>query len=85
MCTLTAISMHKLSANLIDTLQISRFEGIPIRGPEDNASLELLKSHLKGGTSKRKGTLQNYISRAQTESNPSTYTSKGERCGSRER
>ncbi|KAF7360895.1 hypothetical protein MSAN_01119200 [Mycena sanguinolenta] len=49
---------------------ISRFEAITNRGPEDNASLELLKSHLKGGTSERKGTLQNYISQVQTESNP---------------
>ncbi|KAJ6470978.1 hypothetical protein C8R45DRAFT_908494 [Mycena sanguinolenta] len=52
---------------------ITRFEAMPNRGPEDSASLELLRSHLKGGTSERKGTLQNYISRLQTESNPSYY------------
>ncbi|KAF7347283.1 hypothetical protein MVEN_01483500 [Mycena venus] len=56
-------------ATLVQDL-ITRFEAIPNRGPEDEASLELLKSHLKGGTSERKGTLQNYISRVQSETNP---------------
>ncbi|KAJ7479156.1 hypothetical protein FB451DRAFT_1172268 [Mycena latifolia] len=56
-------------ATLIQDL-ISRLEAIPNRGPEDADSLALLKSYLKGGTSERKGTLQNYISMVQTKSNP---------------
>ncbi|KAJ7603249.1 hypothetical protein DFH06DRAFT_1114701 [Mycena polygramma] len=56
-------------ATLIQDL-ISRLEEIPDPGPEDQDSLALLKSYLKGGTSERKGTLQNYISRVQTASNP---------------
>jgi hypothetical protein len=50
--------------------QISRLESIENPGPEDRDSLNVLKSYLKGGTSERKGTLQNYISRVQTERNP---------------
>ncbi|KAJ7715449.1 hypothetical protein B0H16DRAFT_1477341 [Mycena metata] len=49
---------------------ISRLEEIENPAPEDVASLAVLKSYLKGGTSERKGTLQNYICRVQTESNP---------------
>ncbi|KAJ7654607.1 hypothetical protein DFH06DRAFT_1092852 [Mycena polygramma] len=56
-------------ATLIQDL-ISRLEEIPKPGPEDRDSVALLKSHLKGGTSERKGTLQNYISQVQTASNP---------------
>ncbi|KAJ6530158.1 hypothetical protein B0H19DRAFT_1273823 [Mycena capillaripes] len=56
-------------ATLIQDL-ITRLEKISDPGPEDKDSLALLKSYLKGGTSERKGTLQNYISRVQTQSNP---------------
>ncbi|KAJ7434622.1 hypothetical protein FB451DRAFT_1063278 [Mycena latifolia] len=49
---------------------ISRLESIKNPTPEDLDSLTLLKSYLKGGTSERKGTLQNYIARVETENNP---------------
>ncbi|KAF8143628.1 hypothetical protein K438DRAFT_1783568 [Mycena galopus ATCC 62051] len=42
-------------------LEELRFEGIKNPAPEDINSLEVLRSYLKGGTSERKGTLQNYI------------------------
>ncbi|KAJ7697183.1 hypothetical protein B0H17DRAFT_1197583 [Mycena rosella] len=48
---------------------ISRLESIENPAPEDVDSLAVLKSYLKGGTSDRKGTLQNYIARVETEKN----------------
>ncbi|KAJ7016747.1 hypothetical protein C8F04DRAFT_1340615 [Mycena alexandri] len=49
---------------------ISQLEQIPNRGPEDNDALDLLKSCIKGGALERKGTLQTYIARVETEGNP---------------
>lgn len=37
---------------------------------EDLDSINLLKSYLRGGTSERRGTLQNYINRIESEANP---------------
>ncbi|KAJ7696410.1 hypothetical protein B0H16DRAFT_1350491, partial [Mycena metata] len=49
---------------------ISRLEAIENPAPQDLDSLNLLKSYLKGGTSERKGTLQQYIAKVQSETNP---------------
>ncbi|KAJ7208732.1 hypothetical protein C8J57DRAFT_1610075 [Mycena rebaudengoi] len=49
---------------------ISRLEAIPNPGPEDIDSLKTLQSYLKGGTTERRGTLQNYIATVQTDKNP---------------
>ncbi|KAJ7051311.1 hypothetical protein C8F01DRAFT_1222141 [Mycena amicta] len=46
---------------------ITRLEAIQNPAPEDLESLELLKNHIKGGTSERKGTLENYIARVESE------------------
>ncbi|KAK7039964.1 hypothetical protein R3P38DRAFT_3350014 [Favolaschia claudopus] len=49
---------------------ISRLECIPDPAKEDLDSLSVLRSYLKGGTSERRGTLQNYIAKVQTANNP---------------
>jgi hypothetical protein len=52
-------------------LQISHLEALPDRAIEDDQSIELLKSYLKGGTKERKGTLQEYMAKMGAKENAS--------------
>jgi hypothetical protein len=70
---LVGISTYLFDVLCLTIYQITRLESIENPGFEDLDALELLKSCLQGGTSERKGTLQNYIARVQTERNPSLY------------
>ena len=52
-------------------MQISHLEALPDRAIEDDQSIELLKSYLKGGTKERKGTLQEYMAKMGAKENAS--------------
>jgi hypothetical protein len=56
---------------MLTIFQITHLEDLPRPWTsEDTDSIELLKSYMKGGTSERRGTLQNYIEHMQAASNP---------------
>jgi hypothetical protein len=52
-------------------VQITRLEALPDRSDEDLDSIQLLKSHLKGGTKEQRGFLQEYLAKMAAEDNPS--------------
>ena len=72
-CELSCMGSHLIHHTSLTSGQITRLEALP-NSPENENSIDLLKSNTKGGTKQRQGTLQDYLAAMDAQSNPSECT-----------